>query len=261
MKGKVAIITGSTQGLGEGIARKFILEGLEGLIICGRNTIKGRRLETEFTANGCRTIYVEADFAKHDEVLRVLEVAKTSFPEIHILVNSAGITDRATLLDTTEDFYDRMFNINFKAPFFLMQGVSRLMLDKNIHGSILNILSMSSYGGQPFLAAYCSSKSALLTLTKNSAFALMKNHIRVNGINLGWTDTPGEDRIQHEYHNAGDNWLKKIEEEQPFGRLIKPSDIGELAYFILSDKSGLMTGSIIDYDQSVIGANYLPPRP
>jgi NAD(P)-dependent dehydrogenase (short-subunit alcohol dehydrogenase family) len=194
-------------------------------------------------------------------VLGVIEVAKTSFSDIHILVNSAGITDRATLFDTSEDFYNRMFAINVKAPFFLMQGVSRLMVEKNISGSILNILSMSSYGGQPFLAAYSASKAALLTLTKNSAFALMRNHIRVNGINLGWTNTPGEDYVQRKYHNANQNWLSEAETKQPFGRLIKIADVAELAYFILSEKSGVLTGAIIDYDQSVHGANYLPPRP
>src|SRR5664280_1496264 len=99
MKGKIAIITGSTQGLGEGIARKLISEGLKGLIISGRNVANGQRLEAEFTAKGCQTIYVKADFAQHNDVIRVIDVAKASFPEIHILVNSAGITDRASLLD------------------------------------------------------------------------------------------------------------------------------------------------------------------
>lgn len=261
MNGKNAIITGSTQGLGESISRRLVQEGLKGLVICGRNSTNGRRLEAEFQSKGCKTIFIEADFSKHEDVLRVIEVARTNFPDIHILVNSAGITDRASLLDTTEAFFEKMFAINVKAPFFLMQGVIGLMIERNIAGNILNILSMSSYGGQPFLAAYSSSKGALLTLTKNSAFAFMRNHIRVNGINLGWTDTPGENHVQHKYHDAKDNWLNEVECKQPFGRLIKPFDIAELACFILSEKSGLLTGAIIDYDQSVIGANYLPPRP
>lgn len=261
MKNKVAVVTGSTQGLGESIARKLLANGLGGLVICGRSKAHGERLSSEFNGLGCDTIYVECDLAKIEDCERVVRSTEKKFNKADILVNSAGVTDRGTLLETTPELYDHIFAINTRAPFFLMQGIAKLMINKKISGTMLNIISMSSYGGQPFLAAYSASKGALLTLTKNTAFALMRHHIRVNGLNLGWTDTPGEHAIQKKYHGAHDNWLEEIEKTQPFGRLIKPDEVAEVAAFLLSNKSGLMTGTIIDFDQSVDGANNLPPRP
>lgn len=261
MKGKTAVVTGSTQGIGEAISRKLIQEGLSGLVICGRNEINGYRLEKEFNSLGCESIYVKADLENIGNCACVIENALSQFSSIDILVNSAAITDRATLLQTSPEFFDRMFAINTRAPFFLMQWVIKNMQETKTRGNILNIISMSSYGGQPFLSAYSASKGALVTLTKNTAFAYMRDGIRVNGINLGWADTPGEDAIQKKYHDASPNWKEDIEKNQPYGRLIKPEEVAELAAFILSEKSGVMTGAIIDYDQSVDGANYLPPRP
>ncbi len=176
-------------------------------------------------------------------------------------MNSAGTTDRGTLIDTSPELFDKIFAVNVRAPFFLMSGVVQNMIKNNNSGSILNIISMSSHGGQPKLSAYSTSKGALATLTKNAAFAYMRNNIRVNGLNIGWSDTPGEHSIQINNDKAPDNWLIEAEKDQPLGRLIKPQEIAEVSNFILSAKSGMMTGVIMDYDQSVHGANYTPPRP
>lgn len=257
----IAIVTGSTQGLGESIARRLIRDKLKGLVICGRNKVNGMRLSTEFNDVGCDTVYVQADLTKVEDCRKIAATAEERFVKVDILVNCAGVTDRGNLLDTTQDVYDRIFAINTRAPFFLMQFVAKNMIANKTAGRILNIISMSSYGGQPFLAAYSASKGALVTLTKNAAFALMRYHIRVNGLNLGWADTPGEHEVQKKYHNAQDNWLDKVEKDQPFGRLIKPDEVAEVAAFLVSTRSGMMSGAIIDYDQSVHGANYAPPRP
>jgi NAD(P)-dependent dehydrogenase (short-subunit alcohol dehydrogenase family) len=120
---------------------------------------------------------------------------------------------------------------------------------------------MSAHGGQPFICAYSGSKGALLTLTKNIAFSLMRDHIRVNGLNIGWTDTPGEHRIQTEFHHADPHWLEQAEARQPFGRLIKPDEVARAIAFLTSEESGLMTGSIIDFDQSVVGSFESAPHP
>jgi NAD(P)-dependent dehydrogenase (short-subunit alcohol dehydrogenase family) len=128
------------------------------------------------------------------------------------------------------------------------------MIRKKIEGTIVNILSMSSHGGQPFIIVYSGSKGALATLTKGAAFSLLRNRIRVNGLNIGWMDTPGEDRIQHVYHDAPADWLKKAEAATPTGRLIKPAEVARAVAYLASDESGLMTGSIVDFDQQVVGA-------
>ena len=105
----------------------------------------------------------------------------------------------------------------------------------------------------PFLAAYSPSKAALGIMIKNVANAVSGHHIRVNGINLGWTDTPAEHDVQKKYHNAKKDWLRKAEKKVPFKRLSKPIDVARMLAFLCSDESGLMTGSLIDFDQTVVG--------
>jgi NAD(P)-dependent dehydrogenase (short-subunit alcohol dehydrogenase family) len=251
---KVAIVTGGTQGLGEAIARRLIDDALvQALVICGRNAEAGQRLADEFSARGCRTEYVQADLASVEDCRRVIETARRSFDRVDMLVNSAASSERGTILNTTPELFDRLMAINVRAPFFLMQGAIKIMIERGIGGSILNILSVSSHGGQPFLSPYATSKGALATLTKNVARSVLLHRIRVNGLNLGWMDSPAEHAIQKRFHGAGDDWLAKAEKEQPFGRLIKPAEVAEFAAFLLSERSGLMTGSLIDFDQNVIG--------
>jgi NAD(P)-dependent dehydrogenase (short-subunit alcohol dehydrogenase family) len=146
-----------------------------------------------------------------------------------------------------------MFAINARAPFLLMQDTVRAMKAAGRGGAIVNVITMSSLGGQPFITAYCASKGALAVLTKNVAHALRAQRIRVNGINIGWTDTPNEHSVQQAM-GKGANWLAEAEARQPMGRLVKPMDVARLAVYLLSDQSMPMTGSIIDYDQNVMGA-------
>ena len=149
-----------------------------------------------------------------------LPPAKNGLDAFDGLVNAAGITDRGTIETTTLELWDRMFAINARAPFLLMQNVIAIMRKKKIEGAIVNIITMSSHGGQPYLTAYCASKGALATLTKNVAHSVRGDRIRVNGINLGWADTPNEHKIQMT-ENAGEDWLSRAEAEQPFGPLNK----------------------------------------
>jgi NAD(P)-dependent dehydrogenase (short-subunit alcohol dehydrogenase family) len=127
------------------------------------------------------------------------------------------------------------------------------MRREKIGGSIVNIISDTSHGGAPYIMAYSASKGALATLTKNNAHALRFDKIRVNGINMGWTFTPHEDLVQKAM-GKGDTWLEEAEAQQPFGRLLRPYDIAGLAAFLLSDQAEMMTGSVIDFNQNVIGA-------
>jgi NAD(P)-dependent dehydrogenase (short-subunit alcohol dehydrogenase family) len=135
------------------------------------------------------------------------------------------------------------------------------MRRERIEGAIVNILSMSAHGGQPFISAYCGSKGALATLTKNAAYSLMPWRIRVNGLNIGWMATPGEDRIMRLYHGAQDGWLERAAAEQPFGRLLDSAEVARACAFLCCGESGLMTGAIIDFDQAVIGCYDTAPHP
>ena len=110
-----------------------------------------------------------------------------------------------------------------------------------------------SHGGQPHLAPYVASKSALVGLTRNAAFAHRWDRIRINGVNIGWTETEGEDAIQRRFHNADDDWLEKAAATVPMGKLGQVDEIADFVAFLLSDRSGVVTGSVIDWDQNVIG--------
>ncbi|MGE0117452.1 MAG: SDR family oxidoreductase [Dongiaceae bacterium] len=259
--GRYAVITGGTQGMGEAVARLFARRGAAGLIICGRNRAKGDAVAADLTKGGCKTRYVEADLAKLEDCREIIATADKAWGKLHVLVNCAGVTDRGTILDTSPELFDRIFAVNVRAPFFLMQDALKIMRREHIEGTVVNLITMSSYGGQPFIAAYCSSKGALVTLTRNAAFAVMRDRIRINGLNIGWSDTPGEDRIMKTYHGAQDDWLVDAEKKQPFGRLIKPEEVARAVAFLASAESGLMTGAIVDYDQSVRGAYDAPPAP
>jgi NAD(P)-dependent dehydrogenase (short-subunit alcohol dehydrogenase family) len=185
-----------------------------------------------------------------------------AFGGVHVLVNAAGLTDRGNLLNTSEELFDRMFAVNVRAPFFLMQEAVKRMVRDGVAGSIVNIGSTSERAGQPFLSPYSSSKGALATLTRNSGYALMRNRIRVNQLDIGWMASDGEDRIQREYHGAPSDWVAKAAAAQPFGRLLAPTEVARAVAFLASDDSGMMTGSVIQFDQSVWGAyDDGPPTP
>ena len=159
-------------------------------------------MPTTSSKAGCKTVFVAADLADLAAARKVVPAAEKAFGRVDVLVNAAAITDRGTIVDTTPELFDAMFDVNVRAPFFLMQDAAKLMIRKRIEGAIVNILSMAAHGGQPFIIAYSGSKGALATLTKSAAFSLLRNRIRVNGLNIGWMDTPGEDRIQKLYHDA-----------------------------------------------------------
>ena len=256
LEGKVAVVTGGTQGLGAAVATLFARRGAEGLVICGRNAAKGEERATAIRAEtGCQVTFVRADLGEVAQCLDVAEAADRAFGRIDVLVNAAGNTDRGTILDTTPDTYDRVFAVNARAPFFLIQSAVKVMRRENTRGAIVNISSMSAMGGQPFIAAYCASKGALDTLTRNCAFALLRNRIRVNGLNIGWMASDGEDRIQREYHGADPNWLEAAAAKQPTGRLLDPMEVARAVAFLSTDESGMMTGATIEMPNgSICGA-------
>ena len=261
LDGRIAVITGASQGLGEAVARLFAERGAGGLLLTGRNAERGQAVASEISAAGCPARFHAADLAEVEACRGAIAAADAAFGRLECLVNCAGLTDRGSILDTTPETYDRLFNVNARAPFFLIQEAAKLMRRDRIAGAIVNVISMSAHGGQPFLAAYSASKGALAVLTRNAAYALLPDRIRVNGLNLGWTDTPGEDAIQRRAHNAEEGWLARAEAGQPFGRLIKPAEAARAIAFLASEESGLMTGALVDFDQSVHGAYDSGPHP
>ena len=250
---KVIVITGSTQGSGAETAKLFAYRGAKAITICGRQDRLGELLRKEIENIGSKCIYVKADLDKEEDCRNIISLTDKEFGTVDSLINVAGYTERGTILSTTMENYNKNFNINTKAPFILMQESIKIMIRDKNKGTIANVLSMALYSGMPFLTAYSASKAALGVMIKNIANSVSGHQIRINGLNIGWTDTPGEDSIQKRIHKGSEDWLKKVEEKVPFKRLTKPIDVAKALAFLCSEESGLMTGSLMDCDQTVNG--------
>lgn len=248
-----ALITGGTQGLGLAIAERLAAEGCRRIALAGRGADRGAAAVSALRAQGVDARFLPADLGQVDQAIGVVEAAAAQFGRLTALVNSAAATDRGSILDTTPERFDQIFAVNTRGAFFALQRFAQLAIAGNHAAQAVNILSMVVHGGQTFLAPYSASKAALANITKNAAHTLRHHRIRVNGINVGWMDTPGEDMIQRKYHGAGDDWLAQAEAKQPLGMLVKPGHVAELASFMLSDASGVMTGSLVDFDQTIAG--------
>jgi NAD(P)-dependent dehydrogenase (short-subunit alcohol dehydrogenase family) len=251
--GKIAVITGGTQGLGAAIARLFAKAGAAGIAIVGRDQAKGEAVARQITeSSGVPVLMIAADLAEIADVRCIVATADAHFGRIDILVNAAGLTDRGNLLNTPPELFDKIFAVNVRAPFFLMQDAVKSMARAGVDGRIVNIGSTSERAGQPFLAAYSASKGALATLTRNSGFALMRNRVRVNQLDIGWMLSDHEKAIQ--MAETGDpRWQAKAEAGLPFGRLLDPEEVAKAVLWMVSDDSGMMTGAVIHFDQSVWG--------
>ncbi|HWK67406.1 MAG TPA: SDR family oxidoreductase [Rhizobiaceae bacterium] len=251
--GTRAIVTGGAQGIGFAVARQLVTEGCKALVLVGRSPDKGSLAVTALEKLGAEAIFVTADMSKPDECEGAVEAGLKRFGSINGLVNAAASSARGTLVDTTPELFDSLFATNVRGPFFMMQGVVRHLLAEKKPGAIVNVLSMSAHAGQSFLTAYSASKGALAVLTKNVANAYRANRIRCNAVLPGWMDTPGEAAVQAKFHGAGPDWLEKAEAAQPMGQLVKPHQLAVLVAYMLSPQSGVMTGSLVDYDQNVAG--------
>jgi NAD(P)-dependent dehydrogenase (short-subunit alcohol dehydrogenase family) len=257
-EGKIALITGSTQGVGEAVARRMAAEGAAGIVVCGRNPDRGSAVVAALEDLGTAAVFVPVELNDATSCRNLIAAADERFGRIDILVNAAAITLRGSIADTSVELWDAMMSINLRAPFLLTQGAIEIMRREGSGGSIVNVGSNASYGGPSFLLPYAASKAALATMTKNVAYSVAWDRIRVNCINPGWMDTPGEDVIQRRFHSDGQDWLEDAEAGMPSGQLIKPDEVAAAIAFLASDESGVMTGSIIDYDQAIVGAGGAP---
>ncbi|MGV9714229.1 SDR family oxidoreductase [Gordonia sp. NPDC003424] len=251
LAGKVLLVSGGTQGLGATIVRVAAAAGAD-VMFSGRNAEKGKRLEAEFEGR-LPVRFIATDLS--DPVAAADSVAATvaEYGRIDCLVNTAGTTSRGSLVDTSPELFDQHVAVNLRAPFFTMQAAVKDMLGRGAPGTIVNIITMSSYGGQPFLAPYSATKAGLVGLTKNAAHAHRWDRIRINGLNIGWTETEGEADIQKRFHGADDTWIEQANASVPMGKLGQPDEIADFVVFLLSDRSGVVTGSVIDWDQIVMG--------
>lgn len=255
LQDKVIIITGSTQGLGKGFARHCAQLGAK-IVISGRNVERGQHVQAEIEALGTECLFVPAELSKPDQVQNIVAQCDARFGRVDGLVNSAGLSTRSNIDDTTVELWDYLFAVNVRAPFLLIQACVPIMRREGINGSVVNIQSVSGYGGQARLLAYSITKGALATLTKSTANALLFERVRVNGINLGWTHTDGEEVVQAKQEGQPLDWYEIAGKAMPTGRMMTPNDVAPLVAYLLSDASLMMSGANIDFAQNmVIGAS------
>ena len=249
---RVVLVVGATQGLGAGIARAAAREGAS-VAVAGRRVERAEEVAAGLEATGARSLAVRCDVADPQSAVAAVTTTVAHFGRIDCLVNAAGLTTRGTLLDTTPELFDAHVATNLRGPFFTMQATVTDMVRRGAPGTIVNIITTAEQGGPPFLAPYAASKAGLATLTRNVAHAHRWDRIRVNGLDIGWTETEGEDTIQRQFHGADDGWVEKAAASVPMGKLGQVDEIADMVVFLLSGRSGVVTGSVIDWDQNVQG--------
>jgi len=254
LEGKVALVTGSTSGIGRGIAEHFAALGAR-VVVHGRSEARAREVADRLSRAGRDAAFVVGDLAQVDACRRIVRFTVERFGGVDVLVNNAASTARGYVEDAPVELWDAMMAINLRAPFLCLQEAVRSMKTRG-GGSIVNIGSVNAYIGEPKLGPYSVSKGGLMTLTRNAAATLNRYRIRVNQINVGWTLTEGEERVKRE-EGKGAEWLPAAIATRPFGRLLQPRDVASAAAYFASDDSALVTGSVMDLEQYPVGA---PPN-
>ena len=254
LQGKVVLVSGGTQGVGAGVARAAASSGAT-LVVTGRREDVGEHVERQLRElGGDDAWFLRADVADvaqaQDSVRRTVE----RYGRIDSLVNVAGLTTRGTLLDTTPELFDAHVAVNLRAPSSSCRRPSRTWSDDGAPGRSSTSSPCPRTAGSPTSPRTFAAKAGLIGLTRNAAHAHRWDRIRINGVNIGWTETEGEDQIQRTSHGAQDDWLDLAATSVPMGKLGQVDEIAEFVVFLLSERSGVVTGSIIDWDQTVVGA-------
>lgn len=240
---KVIIVTGSTTGIGEAIARRCVAEGAK-VVVHGRDRPRGEQLVAELGDAAALRI---DDMADPETPQRLVNTALEAFGKLDGIVNNAAWIIRSDLETTSADLFDRVMAINVRAPMLMIKaGIDHL---KRTKGAIINIGSINAYQGEPRQLAYSMAKAALVTLSRNLANVLAYDQVRVNHFNVGWVITPNEYKLKmSEGLPAG--WSDNPDlEHVPTGRMTQPEDIAAHAVFWLSDESRPISGSVIDLEQ------------
>lgn len=249
LKNKVAIITGSTQGMGEAIAKKFSQEGAS-VVICGRNEERGNNVASEINANGGKAVFIAADVSIAADVEALVEKTIAQFGQLNILVPNAGVLGIGSILDVSLEDWHNTINTNLNGVFYLCKyGIPHL---KNAeHGSIVINASIAAFKSFPNHPAYCASKGALVPFTKSLAIDHAPDKIRVNCICPGPVDTP----LLWDSAKAFDNpetIVQEVGEGTLVGRLGTPDDIAKAALFLASEESSWITGTALTIDGGIM---------
>ena len=250
LQNKSILVTGSTTGIGEAIARRAIAEGAR-VIVHGRDEERGRALAAEFPGQATLAI---ADLSDPAAAPQLVDAALKAYGQLDGIVNNAAWVVRSELKNTDAAMFDKVMAINVRAPMLLVQAAYPHL--KKTRGCVLNIGSINAYTGEGNLLAYSVSKGALMTLSRNLADYLCYDHIRVNHFNVGWVLTPNEYETKIK-DGLPKNWPDEVEPQfAPSGRIMKPEEIAAASVYWLSDESRPISGSVVELEQyPIIGRN------
>ena len=240
LKGRVAVITGSTGGMGEGIARRLAAEGAA-VVISGRRAELGEAVAESIRSTGQTARFIRADVAVEADCIGLIRGAVEQFGRIDILVNNAAITPDEPLLRQPVEIWDEVFAINTRGPFLLCREVVPVMKAQG-GGRIINIGSTVPQRGDANRLAYGCSKGALLTMTKMLARGLVRDHILVNWVAVGWVATPGEVALRNQLSGDGQAFLNEVGRKAPLGRLETVEEIAAGVAYLASDEASHITG-------------------
>ena len=250
LAGQVAVVSGSTRGIGAGIAKMFAEYGAR-VVIHGLEKEEGEKRVAAIEAAGGEASLITGSLEEESHCREVIRGALERWGRLDILVNNAGIVDRGTIETTSVALWDRILAVNLRAPFILCQEAVKHMMPRR-SGCIINIGSVNAYVGLKKVMAYSAAKGGLMNFTRNLANFLNPYKIRVNQINPGWVLTEGEHHVQSVAEGKGEGWLEEAVKTRPFGRMLLPEDLAGAALFFATHE--LITGAVLDYEQTVIGA-------
>ncbi|MDE1183153.1 L-iditol 2-dehydrogenase [Paraburkholderia sp.] len=255
LQDKVAILTGAASGIGEAVARRYLDEGARCVLVDVKpaGTIAHGLRET-FPD---RVLTLSADVTQRDDIHRIVADTTARFGRIDILFNNAALFDMRPILDESWDVFDRLFAVNVKGMFFLMQAVAQRMVDQGHGGKIVNMSSQAGRRGEALVSHYCATKAAVLSYTQSAALALAPHKINVNGIAPGVVDTPmwkDVDALFARYENRPLGEKKRlVGEAVPLGRMGVPDDLTGAALFLASSDADYITAQTLNVD----GGNWM----
>lgn len=253
LDGKVAVVTGSTQGLGAAVAEIFVRAGAK-VVVSGRSAENGERVRAQL---GPASVFVKTDLARAADCKDLIDAALREFDGVDILVNSAADTSRSTLDDVTPEFFDRQMAVNVRAPILLTHHAAESLRRRG--GVVINIGSVNAAMGEPTLLVYSATKGALQTASRNLAHALKFDRVRLYCLNVGWMDTEGE-RAVLAREGLPPDFIARQGALWPLGRPLRPSEVAEVCLFLASDRAAAFSGAVIELEQFPTGALGAPAR-
>ena len=247
LSGKVAIVTGGNSGIGEAIVLALTEQGADVVIDFVADPEATGELEEQVAGLGGRAIGVDADVSKIDDLRGLVDSAVKAFGRLDVMVNNAGVETRTSVLDTTEQQYEFVMNVNLKSAFFGTQVAAKQMIAQGDGGRIINISSVHEDWPMPGNTAYCLSKGGMRMLTRTAGVELAPHGITVVGVGPGAVDTPINRTTA-----ADPAKMKTLDDAIPLGRMAEPEEIGNVVAFLAGDGSSYITATTIMADGGLI---------